>query len=204
VRAASFELAKVPGFKPGASSSSATPANWCPLIDSNDHDRSRRCLKPLRLPIPPRGHWCARRDLNPHGVTRRILSAVRLPVPPRARCLEPPLGFEPSSAPYRGAASPQCFEGKWCRQGQVEQPTSVATRAAACRYPLPASSNPPPKPGRSRLSDLRVEGAPYAQGRHPGRSHRSILADRNSFCRPRSARKTTQRAPAAGRQRRAP
>src|ERR1700675_1222893 len=84
VRAASFELAKDPGFKPSASSSSATPASWCPLIDLNDHDRSRRCLKPLRLPIPPRGHWCARRDLNPHGVTRRILSAGRLPIPPRA------------------------------------------------------------------------------------------------------------------------
>jgi hypothetical protein len=47
VRAASFELAMDPGFKPGASSGSATPANWCPLIDSNDHDRSRRDLKPL-------------------------------------------------------------------------------------------------------------------------------------------------------------
>lgn len=79
-----FRTCKGPGFKPSASSSSATPASWCPLIDLNDHDRSRRCLKPPRLPIPPRGHWCARRDLNPHGVTRRILSAVRLPVPPRA------------------------------------------------------------------------------------------------------------------------
>jgi hypothetical protein len=121
VRAARFELAEDPGFRPGASSGSATPARWCPLIDSNDHDTSRRCLKPLRLPIPPRGQvkaivratvkrWCARRDLNPHGVTRRSLSAMRLPVPPRA--LGPSLGFEPSSAPYRGAASPQCFEGR--------------------------------------------------------------------------------------------
>ena len=34
------------------------------------------------------------------------------------RHLEPSLGFEPSSAPYRGAASPQCFEGKWCWHGE--------------------------------------------------------------------------------------
>ena len=45
-----FRTCKGPGFKPSASSSSATPASWCPLIDLNDHDRSRRCLKPLRLP----------------------------------------------------------------------------------------------------------------------------------------------------------
>jgi hypothetical protein len=67
---------------------------------------------------------------------------------------------------------------------------------------MPALPNPPPKPERSRLSDLRAEGAPYAQGRHPGRSHRSILADRNS-CRPQSGQRTTRRAPLAGRQRRA-
>ena len=56
-----FRTCKGPGFKPGASSSSATPAKWCPLIDLNDHDRSRRCLKPLRLPVPPRGHFLLRK-----------------------------------------------------------------------------------------------------------------------------------------------
>jgi hypothetical protein len=189
VRAASLELAMDPGFKPGASSGSATPANWCPLIDSNDHDRSRQCLKPLSSTDSAKRDWCARRELNPHGVTRRILSAVRLPVPPRARCLGPSLGFEPSSAPYRGAASPQCFEGKWCRQGSAK----AAVSADRCRQ------SPPPKPGRSSLSDLRVEGAPYAQGRHPGRSYRSlrigIHAGRKAGSR--------QRAPLAERQRQA-
>ena len=94
--------------------------------------------------------WCARRDLNPHGVTRRILSAVRLPVPPRAHgvtkyrfvkyCLEPSLGFEPSSAPYGGAASPQCFEGSHGRRIESCEPASVTrssaeTRALACERP---------------------------------------------------------------------
>jgi hypothetical protein len=124
--------------------------------------------------------WCARRDLNPQGFTRRSLSAMRLPVPPRA----------------------QCFEDSWCRQGESN------TRHPACEggglpLPMPALSLPSPKPERSRTSDLRVEGAPYAQGRHPGRSHRSILADRNS-CRPRAGGQPgAHRAPPAGRQRRA-
>ena len=68
------------------------------------------------------------------------------------------------------------------------------------RFTIPIWSNPSPKPGRSRLSDLRVEGAPYAQGRHPGRS---ILADRNS-CRPHRGQPTPQCAPLALRQRQAP
>ena len=68
------------------------------------------------------------------------------------------------------------------------------------RFTIPIWSKPSPKPGRSSLSDLRVEGAPYAQGRHPGRS---ILADRNS-CRPHGGQPTAQRAPLALRQRQAP
>jgi hypothetical protein len=70
------------------------------------------------------------------------------------------------------------------------------------RFTIPIWSNPSPKPGRSSLSDLRVEGAPYAQGRHPGRTRRSILADRDS-CRLHGGQPTPQRAPLAERQRQA-
>src|ERR1022692_3662475 len=56
----------------------------------------RSGIEPLTFPLP-------------RGCTATVLSQ---------RYLEPSLGFEPSSAPYRGATSPQCFEGKWCWQGE--------------------------------------------------------------------------------------
>jgi hypothetical protein len=57
---------------------------WSPRSESNGHARGPRLLRPVRLPIPPRGDdsWCPMQDSNLHALRPRLLKPLRLPVPP--------------------------------------------------------------------------------------------------------------------------
>lgn len=87
VRGAGLEPARTmpPDLKAGASTSFASHACWCPLIDSNDHavapgfeagastDSAKRAIC-----------WYERRESNPHPIKDRFLRPARLPVTPRS------------------------------------------------------------------------------------------------------------------------
>ena len=146
------------------------------------------------------------------SATRAWCCEVRTNIaPPRTRActttvlsqryLEPSLGFEPRSAPYRDAASPQCFEGKGCWQGESN-----------ARHPSYGGGGPPLT--YTGIAKSSAETRALEPERPTGRrgalctrapswtSHRSILADRNS-CRPKNGQPTAHRAPLAGGQRQA-